>query len=281
MRYDPIKDIFAKFIRKSVLLRWIFYKILDIVFLRSWYIRRELKRILKNRRGKKTRILDAGSGFGQYSYFISRKFPNTEILAVDIKEEYLKDCREFFIRKNLMNVDFQNIDLTKMNFENAFDLILCVDVMEHIDDDVKVLQNFYCSLRNDGYLIINTPSVFGGSDVHNQNDESFISEHFRTGYSKEELFDKLSWAGFRNNLGFYTYGFYGDIAWRILIKYPMILLNLNKWFLILLPLYYVLTLPLSLIMMFIDTKSKIDKGTGLITISLKKIDPNFYENKKA
>ena len=50
---------------------------------------------------------------------------------------------------------------------NIYNIILSVDVMEHIEEDVLVFQNFYKSLKNNGVLLISTPSDKGGSDVHN------------------------------------------------------------------------------------------------------------------
>jgi SAM-dependent methyltransferase len=228
-----------------------------------------LRKIIPEIQNANPNILDAGTGFGQYAYFIAKNFPSSKILAVDIKEDYLKDASEFFQKSNLKNVEFKIEDLTKMNFENEFDLILCVDVMEHIEDDLSVLKNFYSALRQNGYLVINTPSSFGGSDAHNQNEESFIGEHFRNGYSKEELFEKLSRSGFDSFDGFYTYGFWGDKAWRIGIKYPMLLLNSSKLFLLFLPIYYLITLPFFIFLNYLDINSKIDVGTGLIVIAKK------------
>ncbi|HEY6437060.1 MAG TPA: hypothetical protein VIY47_10755, partial [Ignavibacteriaceae bacterium] len=72
MYYDPIKNIFASTIRKFPVLRILFYKILDLIFLRSWYVRKELKEIRKNFGDKNISIYDAGSGFGQYTYFMSK-----------------------------------------------------------------------------------------------------------------------------------------------------------------------------------------------------------------
>lgn len=269
MHYDPIKNIFAHLIKSNILLRKIFYFLLNLFFLRSRYIRRTLKKIIQEINEYHPVILDAGTGFGQYSYFIAKKFPNTKVLAVDIKEDYLKDASEFFQKMKLNNVEFKIDDLTKISYENEFDLILCVDVMEHIEDDTGVLKNFYRALKSNGYLIINTPSTFGGSDAHDEDDQSFIGEHFRTGYSKEEMFEKLNLAGFNHFDGFYTYGSWGDLAWRIGIKYPMLILNKNKLFLLVLPLYYTIILPVFLLMNFLDTKSRIERGTGLIVISRK------------
>ncbi|MCR4416615.1 MAG: class I SAM-dependent methyltransferase [Ignavibacteria bacterium] len=269
MHYDPIKNVFARFIKSNRILRKFFYSLLNLFFLRSWYIRKVLRKIIPEIQNANPNILDAGTGFGQYAYFIAKNFPSSKILAVDIKEDYLKDASEFFQKSNLKNVEFKIEDLTKMNFENEFDLILCVDVMEHIEDDLSVLKNFYSALRQNGYLVINTPSSFGGSDAHNQNEESFIGEHFRNGYSKEELFEKLSRSGFDSFDGFYTYGFWGDKAWRIGIKYPMLLLNSSKLFLLFLPIYYLITLPFFIFLNYLDINSKIDVGTGLIVIAKK------------
>lgn len=269
MHYDPIKNIFAKFIKSNKYLRKIFYSLLNLFFLRSWYIRKVLRKIIHEIQNPTPEILDAGTGFGQYAYFIAKNFPKTKILAIDVKADYLTDASEFFQKSNLKNVEFKIEDLTKMNYENEFDLILCVDVMEHIEDDVRVLKNFYSALKQNGYLVINTPSSFGGSDAHNEEEESFIGEHFRNGYSKEEMFEKLNQAGFNSFDGFYTYGFWGDKAWRIGIKYPMILLNLSKLFLLLLPIYYLITLPFFILMNYLDTKSRINIGTGLIVIAKK------------
>lgn len=269
MHYDPVKNIFAQFIKSNKILRKIFYSLLNLFFLRSWYIRNLLKRIIPQIKTNEPKILDAGTGFAQYSYFIAKRFPFTKILALDIKDDYLNDASSFFEGIRLKNVDFKIGDLREINFQNEFDLILCVDVMEHIDDDVRVLKNFYNALKSEGYLIINTPSIFGGSDVHSEDEQSFIGEHFRSGYSKEDLETKLKSVGFSKIDGFYTYGFWGDKAWRIGIKYPMLLLNLNKLFLLALPFYYLITLPFFLLMNFLDTKSNINKGTGLIVIATK------------
>jgi len=270
MHYDPVKNVFASVIRKFPLLRILFYKLLDLMFLRSWYVRRELKNIRKIFGTQKIKILDAGTGYGQYAYFMIRNLAPCEIKAVDIKEDWINDCKIFFGNQNIENVSFDVEDLTKINFDNEFDLIVCVDVMEHIPDDELVFRNFHKALKQNGYLLINTPSIFGGSDVHDDEDESFIGEHARIGYSKEDLESKLHPIGFETYKSKYTYGFWGDKAWRLGIKYPMILLNASKIFFIILPLYYLITFPLTLIMMYLDFMKENQTGSGINFIAKKK-----------
>jgi 2-polyprenyl-3-methyl-5-hydroxy-6-metoxy-1,4-benzoquinol methylase len=266
MLYDPIKNVFASAIKKFPFLTVLFYKTLDVMFLRSWYVRRELKNLRKVFGGKEISIYDAGTGYGQYSYFMAKKIQPNSIYAVDVKEDWINSCKIFFSQKNIKNVSFAIEDLTQINHTERFDLILSVDVMEHIEDDVKVFKNFYKALKKDGFLIINTPSIYGGSDAHEEEDESFIGEHARVGYSFEDLEAKLKPLGFLIYQEKYTYGFWGDKAWRLGIKLPMLLLNTSKLFFILLPFYYLLTLPFTFLMMYVDYSgnNKIGAGVNLI-----------------
>ena len=266
MHYDPIKNVFASLIKKYPFLRITFYKLLDIFFLRSWYVRRELMKLRKAFGAKTIEIYDAGTGFGQYSYFMSKKLNPTNIFSVDIKEDWIKDAEDFFSQIKTQDIKFNTEDLLQINHENRFDLILCVDVMEHIHDDIKVFSNFYRALKRGGFLLINTPSIYGGSDVHSNEDESFIGEHARVGYSQEDLVNKLHPLGFMTYKCQYTYGFWGDKSWRLGIKYPMILLNFSKLFFIILPIYYLITFPFTLLLMILDynTKNKIGSGINFI-----------------
>jgi SAM-dependent methyltransferase len=239
------------------------------MFLRSWYVRRDLKYLRRLFKEKEIDIFDAGTGFGQYSFFMSKKLFPCNIYAVDIKEDWINDCKEFFSNRNITNVNFSVEDLTKIEHRSRFDLIVCVDVMEHINEDVKVFKNFYNSLKTDGFLIINSPSIFGGSDVHKEGEESFIGEHAREGYSKEDLEMKLHLLGFKTFQSKYTYGFWGDKAWRFGIKYPMLILNISKIFFVILPFYYLLTLPFTFIMMYVDYNSENKIGSGINFIAKK------------
>lgn len=263
MYYDPIKNVFASVIKKIPVLRILFYKILDLMFLRSWYVRRELMRLRRSLGDKNIEIYDAGTGYGQYTYFMSRKMQPNNIFAVDVKEDWIRDCKDFFSTQKIMSVKFGIEDLTRIDHQERFHLITCIDVMEHIDDDIIVFKNFYKALKPGGFLLVNTPSIHGGSDVHDDNTESFIGEHAREGYSKEDLEKKLFSVGFSNYKFTYTYGFWGDKAWRLGIKYPMLMLNISKVFFLLLPLYYLITFPFTLMMMYTDYSTPNKIGTGI------------------
>jgi hypothetical protein len=141
--------------------------------------------------------------------------------------------------------------------------------MEHIEEDIHVFQNFYKSLKNNGILLISTPSDKGGSDVHCEQEESFIDEHVRDGYSIAEITEKLTLAGFRTVKADYTYGKPGNISWRLSMKYPIKLLNISYLFFILLPFYYLIFFPLSIILNIFDLCLTHKSGTGLLVTARK------------
>jgi SAM-dependent methyltransferase len=141
--------------------------------------------------------------------------------------------------------------------------------MEHIEEDVAVFQNFYKSLKNNGILLISTPSDKGGSDVHSDQEESFIDEHVRDGYGIKEIIEKLSLSGFSNIEASYTYGKPGNISWRLSMKYPVKMLNTSYLFFLLLPFYYLLFFPVSIILNIFDLFLTHKTGTGLLVTARK------------
>ncbi len=263
MQYDPIKRRLGSFFNQSPFLRKTFYNLLDLLLLRSWHVHKELKAWKKTATGKVS-VLDAGSGFGQYSYYLSNLLPACEILAVDVKEEQVADCNNFFKSIGKNNVQFEVADLTKFVKPDSYDLVLSVDVMEHILEDVQVFKNFVASMKKGGMLLISTPSDQGGSDVHEDDDSSFIEEHVRDGYNITEIENKLKEAGFSKVEARYSYGAPGKISWRLSMKYPILMLGASKLFFIILPFYYLIVYPISFVLNYFDTTMKHPTGTGLI-----------------
>lgn len=269
MQYDPIKRKLGKVFNTRPGLRKLFYRLLDILLLRSWHIRKAIRQWTAENKGPKM-VLDAGSGFGQYDYYLASRHKNWKIKGIDVKEEQIEDCNVFFKRVKLSNVSFEVADLTKFIEKEIYDMVLCVDVMEHIEEDELVLRNFYQSLKKGGFLLISTPSDKGGSDVHHdhthhgEESQSFIDEHVRDGYGVEEITDKLKRAGFAKTEVLYQYGRPGKIAWRLSMKYPIILLNTSYLFFILLPFYYILTYPVALVLNLVDVMKMHNTGTGII-----------------
>ena len=273
MHYDPIKSQLGNLFNRSPFLRKLFYNLLDLLLLRSWHVKKALRAYRQNSQDSCTDILDAGSGFGQYCYNLTQLFPNAKILGVDVKQEQISDCNHFFqqIGKE-KQVNFKIADLTQYKSPGHYQLILSVDVMEHIQEDEQVFKNFSESMQPGGLLLISTPSDQGGSDTDHHQEEGvhgFIGEHVRDGYNKEEITAKLIKVGFSKVEVSYTYGTYGSVAWKLSMKYPIQLLGVSKIFYILLPFYYLLLFPFCCLLNYLDVNLQNKSGTGLLVSAYK------------
>ena len=195
---------------------------------------------------------------------------NWSITGVDLKTEQVDDCNKFFTKIGRQDqVKYVEGDLTTFVSKEHNNLILCVDVMEHIEEDVLVFKNFFGSLHENGTLVISTPSDQGGSDVHDESESSFIDEHVRDGYGIKDITEKLTLAGFTGIRAVYTYGRPGNISWRLSMKYPVKMLNTSYIFFLVLPFYYILFFPVSLILNVFDLLLTHKKGTGLLVTARK------------
>ena len=267
MNYDPIKFSLGTFFNRSPFLRKVFYVLLDILLLRAWHIKLAIRKWNKK---SSAFIIDAGSGFGQYSYYLARQNSSWNVLGIDVKQEQIDDCNRFAQQIHFEDrMRFQEGDLTTFVSETPCDLILSVDVMEHILEDEQVFRNFYNSLQSKGMLLISTPSNLGGSDVHDDSEESFIGEHVRDGYGVDEITTKLKNAGFADVETHFSYGVPGHISWVLSMKWPISLLNISKLFFIILPFYYLAVFWICLILNFLDVICEHQAGTGPIVKAYK------------
>ncbi|MFD1467460.1 class I SAM-dependent methyltransferase [Hymenobacter caeli] len=264
MYYDPIKKTLGEVFNRTPGLRRLFYHLLDLLLLRTWHVHRELRQWARGRTPEPLGILDAGAGYGQYSYWLSGLSAKWHILAVDVKEEQVADSNRFFHQIGRPNVQFAVQDLVLYQEPNSFDLALAVDVMEHIVEDVEVFRNVHASLKDGGMLLISTPSDQGGSDVHDDAETSFIEEHVRDGYNIHEIQQKLRTAGFERIEARYSYGEPGQVSWRLSMKYPILMLGQSRLFFVLLPFYYAVVFPFCLVLNWLDARTPHDSGTGLI-----------------
>jgi len=270
IEYDPVKDKFAKIIRNSHLLRRFFYALLDLFFLRSWHLRRLIKNYGNHfDKSGDWHVLDAGCGFGQYDRFILKQFRRVKVLSVDLKKDYLEDCRNYFsseIEKG--RICFRQEDLLSLDIEESFDMAICIDVLEHIEDDRRVIGNLFQVIKPGGYFIMHSPSHYSEEDA--DDDDSFVGEHARPGYSKNDIREKLEDTGFRIVDLHYTYGFWGHKAWLLSVKYPMIWFNRAGLaaFLILI-LYYPVVMPFCILLNYADLHSKNRKGNGIYAVGQK------------
>jgi len=258
MHYDVVKDKLAKLIDMFPAFRKLFYCALDLLLLRQWYVKKEIKKHFS--KNKPIRFYDGGAGFGQYSYFVLKYFLKAKVHAVDLKTDYMDSFEQYAKLEGWQDFTAQQADLAGYTPNDKFNLIIAIDILEHIENDEQVLRNFRTALDAGGKLIISSPSTFDES-------AKFVEEHVRPGYDKDEIISKLENAGFKLVSFDYSYGKLGHLAWLLTMKYPMSLLGVSKLFFVLLPFYYLLYYPISALLMWLDVKIKNKIGTGIVVVA--------------
>ncbi len=94
------------------------------------------------------KILDAGSGSGSgvLTFALCRRFKNGQVTGYDLNSEEISVSKKIAKKAAYKNVSFQNIDIETMNKERYFDLIICVDILEHIENDMGAMNKLACTI---------------------------------------------------------------------------------------------------------------------------------------
>ncbi len=256
MEYEPLKNHLENVIGMFPCFRKLLYFGFNLVFLRQRYVLREIRNLFRDT--DKIKLYDAGAGFCQYSYFVLSHWQESTAFATDLKTDYLKSFAKYAADKFPGRFYYKSADLQIFKPSNKYDLALAIDILEHIEDDVSALKNLKEALKPDGYLIISTPSDLDEA-------AKFTAEHIRAGYRKEDLEAKLEQVGFSIVKSIYTYGAFGSLSWKFMLKLPMQLIAQKLFFI--LPVYYLLVYPISEFLMHLDMKTTNKKGTGILIVA--------------
>ena len=137
------------------------------------------------------RVLEIGAGIGNLTRQLAPR--RKQYIATDLDEEHLARLRTRFSHRP--NLKIARCDLTNPadfeQFHELVDTVVCLNVVEHVEDDLIGLQNIRSALQPGGRAIILVPqgqSIYGSLDV--------VLGHYRR-YSEDELQTKLEKIGFR------------------------------------------------------------------------------------
>ncbi len=151
------------------------------------------------------RVLEVGAGLGT---FTSLLLPRERLIAVEPNVDHGARLRELAARHACLSVveaDFTHDDCRALASERC-DTIVCLNVLEHIADDVRALENMYHLLAPGGRALLLVPALrglFGTLDT-------YLFHHRR--YQRRELAEKLEQSGFRvRKLAYFN--LFGTLGW--------------------------------------------------------------------
>lgn len=177
------------------------FQILENIDAIGWYNQWVISRFAPYLKGD---ILEVGCGVGSFTKLLSGF---GSLWAIDISNEYLKKTKKEAPKK--VKVGFGDIQKGKFFFKDKqFDTIVCLNVLEHIQDDIKALKILNKLLKPGGILILLLPTH---QFLYNEIDR--LAGHFRR-YEKDILTKKLLQSNFEINF-LKRLNFIGGVGWLL------------------------------------------------------------------
>jgi glycosyltransferase involved in cell wall biosynthesis/protein-L-isoaspartate O-methyltransferase len=137
-----------------------------------------------------TRVLELGAGIGNMTQHLARG--RKTYVASDIDAEHMARLRVRF--RGRPNLEIRKCDLSdSADFQSllgVFDSVVCLNVVEHVEDDLGALRNIFSALKPGGRAIILVPQ---DQKAYGTLDE--VLGHFRR-YSEAQLRERMEAAGF-------------------------------------------------------------------------------------
>ncbi len=173
-----------------------------------WYYRSKARAVERLLRGTTPRtVLDVGAGSGFFSRHLLANSPAVEAWCVDLNypadSDIVENGKSIHFRKSVERVDA--------------DLVLLMDVLEHVDDDVGLLRDAVGKTAAQATFLISVPAfqfMWSGHDV--------FLEHKRR-YTLAELEHVVKSAGLRIRQS--TYFFAAVFPAAMLVRLPRKLLG--------------------------------------------------------
>jgi SAM-dependent methyltransferase len=144
----------------------------------------------------KVRILDIACGEGHITARIAEAFPQAALSGLDYSLSAIERAVELYDRNN---IDFIVANAYIPPYEpEYFDIIVCNNIWEHVQDPLLLLQGIMPVMARGGYLLISTPSryrlynllrVLIGKPVQ------FMSKLHVTEYSVGQVIEQLHYCG--------------------------------------------------------------------------------------
>ena len=171
---------------KYEFMRWVTYPTMPVLLIKS---RRDiLKLIKKNKQSKDYNILDVGGRKSPYTVNVKadislldvpQENETQEKLNLGFTNDFLASVQKS--RSNIKDIIIQ--DMTKSTLtDESFDAVVCVEVIEHIDEDEVFVKNIAKVIKKGGWAYFTTPN---GDYIKNE-PPNYNPDHKRH-YKRDQL----------------------------------------------------------------------------------------------
>ncbi|MFH1721004.1 MAG: class I SAM-dependent methyltransferase [Candidatus Altiarchaeota archaeon] len=226
-------------------------------------LRNRARRILPLFEGRKiSSLLDAGCGPGILTMELAKRYPECKVTGIDILRKDIEINNIIARKAGLKNCLFRVKDIADIEYVDEFDAILCVDNLEHIEDDVGAVTKLKKALKPGGFAIFHVPGYYRRWFWFGKSVNFDVPTHVRPGYTLEQIVDVIESRGLKVEESFYTYGYLETITNNISYKITGAQKR-NKHI-------YAFVFPFLLFFSWLGHWSRPEWGAGVVVVAKKK-----------
>ncbi|MFX1453245.1 MAG: class I SAM-dependent methyltransferase [Promethearchaeota archaeon] len=143
-----------------------------------------------------SKLVDLGCGEGHFTARFLKFINSDNLYGLDYSISAIKKAKSAF-----QDIEFCVADVFDLPYPDGyFDIVVCNNLIEHIENPVLLLKNIKRILKKDGHIIISTPSRYRLDNVARiiQGKRiQLISKYHVTEYSVGQIIELLSYSGFK------------------------------------------------------------------------------------
>ncbi len=245
--------------------------------LRNSYVLNEIERLDLP---PQCEVLEGGCGRAVSLFWLARHHPGWKLTGIELDPSLAHSAQRTLKSGRWPNVDIVEGSILDLSARNAYDLIISIDILEHIEDDIGLLDRYRRALRPGGYLVLHVPRRHQemwrwlppfrkhGVEGHvrqkttdDRHQTVVISGHVRDEYTAEELRWIAEKARLRVGSIRETIGRLGEVSFE-----------LNNLFWrrpVLRYLFALLTYPVTVSLGYLDVYRNPDRGNSLLLTAIR------------
>ncbi|MCH2148709.1 MAG: cyclopropane-fatty-acyl-phospholipid synthase family protein [Phycisphaerales bacterium] len=127
------------------------------------------------------RILELGCGWGSFTLWMARQFPNSTIVGISNSNSQRHSIERSAHEQGLTNIEIRTVDVNVLELDEQFDRIVSIEMMEHLRNWPKLLGMMRSWLKPDGLAFVHvfchhaTPYLFDGAGPGDWMSREFFS----------------------------------------------------------------------------------------------------------